>query len=112
MAGYELPIIGDALDRLFHGEPVRDETVADDEPADVVFVNDPMTRAMTVQAILTAHVDMSAEQAYERVMAIDAHDSAIVARVAAGPARELADLARRTARREGDPLRVVVRGCA
>lgn len=111
VAGYEPRAIGDALEELIHG-PHLVEDVAEDEPAEIVFVNDPMTAFSTVQAILTAHFGMSELEAYDVALAIDAREGAVVGRASGGKARDLAELARRDARREGYPLRVVVRARA
>ena len=109
-AGNELSVIGQALDRLVHGEP-ESVYVDDSALAEVVLLDDPITPATTVQSILTAHFDMSDTEAQEIVAAVDARTEAVAARTAAGRARDLALQARRTARRDGYPLRVVVRPC-
>jgi ATP-dependent Clp protease adapter protein ClpS len=110
-AGYELYVIGDALSVLFHG-PLVAELVADEAPAEVVLLNDPMTKYGTVQHVLVEHFGKSEIEAYDLTAAIDARDEVVVARLAGAPARELASLATRTARAAGCPLRVLVRGRA
>jgi ATP-dependent Clp protease adapter protein ClpS len=110
-AGYELPLIGDALDLLLHGPP-PDDRVSDDGPAEVVFVNDPLTPFATVQTILTTHFGMNEDAAYATTCAIDICDEAVAATTAGAPARELAAFARRAARRDGYPLRVITRAPA